>query len=199
MPHSRFFSDQGAGGLWATQDQELSETVPMFGQGQFELLTPDQMLDAVESDGKPRHTVCQGDSLSALCEDGEFDVSDGLILFLKLDPSCFLYYMNACDSEDDAKENVKRSNVFFTKSPSKETVSSLLVDAQNGVAFSLNRAVKKGEQLLHYFPTRAGIKRSRLGNAGGVDGAGVETGGDTISSPGRSTRASARAARTTTS
>ena len=173
--------------------------VPMFGQGQFELLTPDQMLEVVESDGKPRYTVCQGNSLRALCEDGEFDGSDELILFLRLDPSCFLYYMNACDDKDDGKENVKRTDVFRTKSPSKETVSSLLVDAQNGVAFSLTRAIKKGEQLLHYFPTRAGIKRSRSANAGGVGGAGVEAGGDMVSSPGRNTRASARAARATTS
>lgn len=172
--------------MWAIQDQD-TETVSMYGQGQYELLTGDQSLAAVENDGNPRYIVCHEDTLEAVSlEDGGYEASSGLKLFLALDPSCFLYYMNACDANDSA-ENVRRTAKFSTKKPDKESAPGFLADSENGVAFSLTRPIKKGEQLLHFFPSRESIKRVRLSNAG-VGG----EGGAAASPGGRMTRASAR-------
>ncbi|CAB1120660.1 unnamed protein product [Ectocarpus sp. CCAP 1310/34] len=147
------------GGLWTIQDQEI---MPMFGQGQYELLTSDQLLAAVENDGKPRYVVCGTELLAALVVDGQYDAGSGLLLVLRLDPSCFLYYMNACDA-GDSKENIERRDLFGTKSPNQETAPGLLADAENGLSFSMTSPVTAGTELLHYFPSRASVKRARIG------------------------------------
>lgn len=160
----------------------------MFSQGQYDLLTPEQMLAAVEADGKLSYVVCYTDTLAAVCEDDEYNSSSGLLLWVRLDPSSFLYYMNACD-ESDTNQNVRREEMFPKMNPTKATCSSLLGDAEKGAAFSVARSINKGEQLLHFFPTRASVKRARVVEH--ADGAAVQAGGSTAS-PVRTTRSSAR-------
>ena len=137
----------------------------MFAQGQFELLTVDEYLAAVEEDGKPRFSVCDGVNFAKSVGDEElFHAASSLNLFLRLDPSCFLSYMNACGA-DDATENITRDDLFTRKNPTKETAPGLLVDAVNGVSFSVSRGLKKGEQLLHHFPSRASILKVKAAAA----------------------------------
>ena len=122
-------------------------------------------------------------------EDAEVAAASGLGLFLRLDPSCFLYYVTACD-KGDQNEHVERVIVIDTKNPTKETVHSLLADAENGVSFILTRPIRKGEKLLHHFPSQASIlvERMKIAQGGNVVEGGV------VSSPGgRQTRASTRA------
>lgn len=171
----------------------------MYGQGQFELLTPPGVLQAIEGDGMPRYAVCHEKALASFLEDDvERAAATGLSLFLRLDPSCFLYYMTACDAEDP-NEHVERSDVLDTKDPTKETVHSLLADASNGVSFKLTRRIKKGEKLLHYFPSQASIllmrkKMAQGGNAEGAGSGGVEGGGEKRQTTRAATRATAAAA-----
>lgn len=187
--------------MWATRD--IDGTVPMYGQGEFELLTQQEFLAAVKSDGKPRFNVLESQALAELVQDGAVDTSRGAMLVLALDPSCFLYYMNACIM-GDAHENITRKVVLGSKNPDEETAPGLLADAENGVQFSVIRSIKKGEQLLHYFPSRALIEEADRNESGNTPAQSPRNtrarvavrneSSTTPLSPGRNTRASTRAA-----
>lgn len=160
----------------------------MYGQGQYEIFSPEEMLAAVERDGHPRFIVCSNPLLAELLE-GQVDPSEELSLFLRLDPSCCLYYMNACD-QDDNKQNIVGEAVFSKKNPNRDTAPRMLVDAENGVAFWISREVNEGEQLLHFFPSCESIKRMKRTQLSNTE----MVGGDGVVSPRRSTRAASRAA-----
>lgn len=192
--------------MWATRDIDGDEAVPMYGQGEFELLTQEDFLAAVKSDGKPRFNVLDSQALAKLVQDGAVDTSRGAMLVLALDPSCFLYYMNACIM-GDAHENITRKVVLGSKNPDEETAPGLLADAENGVQFSAIRSIKKGEQLLHYFPSRALIEEADRNESGSTPAQSPrrktraraaadrhESDTTPAQSPGRNTRAATRAA-----
>lgn len=145
------------GGLWATTDLLLSEGIPFYGQGEFAMMSSAGLLEAVQFDGIPRYIVSSADVLGTLFADGEVDPSNSMSLVLELHPACFLYYMNACENSDDVNQNVTRKSVFIEMKPTKDTAAELLVDADKGVAFQFTRDIKKGEQLLHHFPTRQNL------------------------------------------
>lgn len=169
------------GGLWATEDLTMDESMPLFVQGHFEVASPRELLEAVMLDHIPRFPVlCDLDSV---CTDEEKGSVKGKFLH----PSCFLYYMNSsCDSGVD--ENLRRKSIFETKLPTKDTARGLLVDADSGIAFEIKREVKKGEELLHFFP--GARKKSGPGSIGMEES---EAGGSMSSPTRRSKRvASAR-------
>lgn len=125
--------------------------MPFFAQGHFRVMTPVELKDAIESDGVPRYPVCSSNVLSTLLGDGEVVPNDNMLV-LEIDPSCFLYYMNSCQGSP-SDENVRRRSIFETKTPTKDTARGLLVDAETGIEFAIGRGIKKGEQLVHHFPT----------------------------------------------
>ncbi|CAN0414983.1 unnamed protein product [Pylaiella littoralis] len=155
------------GGLWATQDLRMDERVPFFAQGHFSVMTPSELIDGAQEDGVARHVVCDSAVLRTLLSDGEVIASqDRTLLVIALDPSCFLYYMNSCqDSPDD--QNLSRNSIFQTKLPTKDTATGFLVDAEAGVAFTISREIKKGEQLMYVFPARKNATVTGVGSSGG--------------------------------
>lgn len=159
----------------------MDESVPMYGHGRFRLMTCIELLAAVKLDGVPRYVVCDADLLKSLLGDGELHATKDISLVVELDPTCFIYYMNSCESEHDTNKNVRRQSIFRTTSPTQETAGQLLVDAEMGVAFTISRAVKKGEQLLHFFPTRNNLSSTEVGDVVGP----VEVGPPSRRTPGR--------------
>lgn len=156
--------------------------MPMYGQGRFEVMSPARVLAAVKDDGIPRYPVCDSAKLRVLLGEEELPSSDESCLVLRLDPSCFLYYMNSSASDADPKNSIDRVSIFDSESVTKESAREMLVDAEKGVSFSITRNIKKGEQLLHFFPTRE--------NLSGDDGDGPGAGGGVASPPRRRTRRS---------
>lgn len=85
--------------------------------------------------------------------EGDVNAREEMGLVLELDPTCFLFHMNSVDIADDSRQNVRWKYIFSTASPTKETAPHLVTDAENGVSFAITRTVRKGEELLHFFPT----------------------------------------------
>lgn len=180
LPHIYQETNDGEFGLFATQDIVHEESVPFYLFGAFEVLTQEGWTSSVNEDGVPRFIVCDHQLLSSLLDSGEV-VKEGALLFLKPDPACFLFYMSSCFPTDE-KESMSKNPVFADKSPTAQTARPMLRDACNGVEFNLKQSVKKGDELLCYYPIVRGraASNNKSGDGGTTRprGGGVISGGD---------------------
>ncbi|CAB1103460.1 unnamed protein product [Ectocarpus sp. CCAP 1310/34] len=89
----------------------------------------------------------------SLAEEIGFAIKEGSKLWLRPTRESFMFYVNSSFPRQEAA-NIERESSKLHKQPpsSADEAKELLADPSNGISFKLARAVKKGEELLGWYP-----------------------------------------------
>ena len=110
----------------------------------------DQLLEAVKSDGVPRYTVGDTDTLRKFCALHEA-MREGAMLCLASDPSNSWFYVNKSALNTDVEKNIL-PDVLFMKikvNISKDELQ-LLNEVMDVAVFTLVSEMKRTERLVDY-------------------------------------------------
>ncbi|CAM9682925.1 unnamed protein product [Laminaria digitata] len=161
-------SPKGGLGIFAKRELRPEEVPPIPLMGDFTVYDhAGQLTKAMERDGVPRYQVCKRGQFLKMLESWEVS-NEGATLYLKPDPSSFLYYINSCEPRIEDL-NTEASSVFEKHDAATSGVAKtkvLLRNSNEGVVFKLTRTINKGEELLSLYPLFPGSK--------GMEGAGSE-------------------------
>lgn len=119
--------------------------------GEFLVLSYVQVLEAMIKDGLPRFRVLDEPGMASMLSDGEVAAKDE---YLYLEPSAhsMFYYMNS-SSPDSGGANLEVVPVYSRAiSVDGATVRETLTKSSNGVAFRIKRDIKKGEEIVFFYP-----------------------------------------------
>ncbi|CBN76081.1 expressed unknown protein [Ectocarpus siliculosus] len=156
-------------GLFATKDIEFGGGVPMTAMGAYEILTLDEMIAEVNSDGDPRYPVLEYDNLVALLGDDEI-VREGSKLWLRPTRESPLFYVNSSFPDAHLQNLLRESKLNENPPASADEAKKVLVEAAKGVSFRVSRTVRAGEELLIHYP----VAPENSGDSSGEDGTGSQ-------------------------